>query len=31
MVFGNTWRITVGSILAFWIGDFANSFVLARM
>jgi uncharacterized integral membrane protein (TIGR00697 family) len=31
LVFGNTWRITVGSILAFWIGDFANSFVLARM
>jgi len=31
LVFGTTWRITVGSILAFWIGDFANSFVLARM
>jgi hypothetical protein len=31
LVFGSTWRITVGSILAFWIGDFANSFVMARM
>ena len=30
-VFGNTWRITFGSILAFWIGDFVNSYVLAKM
>ncbi len=30
-VFGNTWRIVAGSILAFWCGDFVNSFVLARM
>ncbi|HYC55768.1 MAG TPA: queuosine precursor transporter [Candidatus Binatia bacterium] len=30
-VFGNTWRIVAGSILAFWAGDFANSYVLARM
>ena len=30
-VFGNTWRIVVASILAFWAGDFANSYVLARM
>jgi uncharacterized integral membrane protein (TIGR00697 family) len=30
-VFGNTWRIVVGSILAFWAGDFVNSFVLAKM
>ncbi len=30
-VFGNTWRIVAGSILAFWAGDFANSFVLAKM
>jgi hypothetical protein len=31
LLFGNTWRIVVGSILAFWAGDFANSYVLARM
>ena len=30
-VFGNTWRIVAGSILAFWAGDFTNSFVLAKM
>ena len=30
-VFGNTWRIVVASIVAFWVGDFANSFVLAKM
>lgn len=30
-VFGNTWRIVVASMIAFWIGDFANSYVLARM
>src|SRR5262245_20766543 len=30
-LFGGTWRIAVGSILAFWAGDFANSFVLAKM
>jgi queuosine precursor transporter len=31
VVFGNTWRIVLGSILAFWVGDFVNSYVLARM
>jgi len=31
VVFGNTWRIVVGSICAFWAGDFANSYVLAKM
>ncbi len=31
MVFGNAWRIAVGSMLAFWTGSFANSFVLAKM
>ncbi len=31
LVFGSTWRIVVGSILAFWAGDFANSFVLAKL
>lgn len=31
VVFGNTWRIVLASILAFWVGDFVNSFVLAKM
>lgn len=31
IIFGNTWRIVAGSILAFWVGDFANSFVMARL
>tara|TARA_R110002096_G_scaffold292301_1_gene486773 strand:- start:1167 stop:1919 length:753 start_codon:yes stop_codon:yes gene_type:complete len=31
VVFGNTWRIVVASILAFWVGDFVNAYVLARM
>ncbi len=31
VVFGNTWRIVAASILAFWAGDFVNSYVLARM
>ncbi len=31
MVFGNTWRIVAASMVAFWVGEFANSFVLARM
>ncbi len=31
VVFGNTWRITVASLMAYWAGDFVNSFVLARM
>src|SRR5690606_6825555 len=30
-VFGNTWRIVAASMAAFWAGEFANSFVLARM
>jgi len=30
-VFGQTPRIVVASILAFWAGEFANAFVLARM
>jgi queuosine precursor transporter len=30
-VFGSTWRIVAASILAFWAGEFVNSFVLARM
>ncbi|GAA5159304.1 queuosine precursor transporter [Viridibacterium curvum] len=31
MVFGNTWRIVVGSMIAFWCGSFVNSYVLAKM
>jgi queuosine precursor transporter len=31
VVFGNTWRIVAGSIIAFWAGDFVNSYVMARM
>lgn len=30
-VFGNAWRIAAGSMIAFWSGSFANSFVLAKM
>ena len=30
-VFGGTWRIVLGSIVAFWAGDFVNSYVLAKM
>ena len=31
VAFGNTWRIAVASIVAFWAGDFVNAYVLARM
>lgn len=31
IAFGGTWRIALGSILAFWVGDFVNSYVLAKM
>ena len=30
-VFGNSWRIVLASMVAFWAGEFANSFVLAKM
>lgn len=30
-VFGSTWRIVLASLLAFWAGEFVNSFVLAKM
>jgi queuosine precursor transporter len=30
-VFGGTWRIVAASVLAFWAGEFVNSFVLARL
>ena len=31
VVFGSTWRIALGSMLAFWLGDFVNSYILAKM
>lgn len=31
MIFGNTPRIVFASLIAFWAGEFANSFVLAKM
>jgi len=30
-VFGNTWRIVLASIVAYWCGEFVNSYVLAKM
>lgn len=30
-VFGSTWRIMLASLVAFWAGEFCNSYVLARM
>src|SRR5690606_35102538 len=30
-VFGNSWRIVLASMTAFWVGEFANSYVLAKM
>lgn len=30
-VFGNAWRIVLASVIAFWAGEFVNSYVLARM
>jgi len=31
MVFGNAWRIALGSMIAFWCGSFVNSYILAKM
>lgn len=31
IVFGNTWRIVAASIVAYWVGDFVNSYVMAKM
>ena len=31
LIFGQTWRIVLASLLAFWAGEFVNSFVLAKM
>jgi uncharacterized integral membrane protein (TIGR00697 family) len=30
-IFGQTWRIVFASLSAFWVGEFANSFVLAKL
>lgn len=30
-MFGNSWRIAAGSMIAFWAGSFSNSYVLAKM
>jgi uncharacterized integral membrane protein (TIGR00697 family) len=29
--FGSTWRIVAASLFAYWCGDFANSYVMAKM
>lgn len=31
VVFGNTWRVVVASVVAFWAGDFVNAYVMAKM
>lgn len=31
LVFGNTGRIVAASIVAYWCGDFVNSYVMAKM
>jgi uncharacterized integral membrane protein (TIGR00697 family) len=31
IAFGSTWRLALGSILAMWVGDFVNSYILAKM
>jgi uncharacterized integral membrane protein (TIGR00697 family) len=31
LVFGSTWRVVAASITAFWVGDFMNCYVMARM
>jgi uncharacterized integral membrane protein (TIGR00697 family) len=31
LIFGSTWRIVCASMLAYWAGDFSNSYVLAKM
>lgn len=30
-IFGQTWRIVLASLVAFWLGEFVNSFVLAKL
>ncbi len=31
LIFGQTWRIVIASLTAFWLGEFVNSFVLAKL
>lgn len=31
LVFGGTWRLLIAALPAFWLGDFANSYVMARL
>lgn len=31
ITFGSTWRIVLASMVGYWIGDFANSYVMAKM
>jgi uncharacterized integral membrane protein (TIGR00697 family) len=31
VVFGNTWRIVIGSMLAYWCGSLVNAYVLAKL
>lgn len=31
LALGGTWRIALASLIAYWVGDFANSYVLAKM
>jgi uncharacterized integral membrane protein (TIGR00697 family) len=30
-VFGNSWRVALASMIAFWCGSFVNSYTLAKM
>ena len=31
IVFGATWRIALASLVGFWVGDFVNAYVMAKM
>jgi queuosine precursor transporter len=31
IVFGNTWRVVIASLLGFWAGDFVNAYIMAKM
>ena len=31
IAFGGNWRIVIASIFAYWVGDFVNSFVMAKL
>jgi len=31
LLFSTTWRIVLGSLIAYWIGDWLNSFVMSKM